>query len=364
MTKPHPEYGAAELLLRPGRVPWACVFALALTLALVTAQPACALSPTATLEAFFGRANTVLQSVDPERGLEEPRQAIRDLVNEVFEFRGAGALVLGSVWLSRAPEDQDEFVHLFANVLERGFVAAISSKASLAGGVRIQYLGESVAGDSATVATTILTRAGSALPVDYWLVRRGERWKVQDVVIDGVSLLANYRAQFKRVLAVHPYTELIARMRGEASGTSGSMVATVRDSRAAPRVPEPRPELQLTVFPSEAASSDRTRASVKGERSTVRKQVGPATQSQPARTSYWVQVGAFQTVEAAVQLAKRFRHDGVTISKSWLTNAAGKRVGVWARVRVGPFAHRSEAVAKLHDLRARGATAFIPEGPD
>jgi len=142
------------------------------------------------------------------------------------------------------------------------------------------------------------------------------------------------------------------------------MVATVRDSRAAPRVPEPRPELQLTVFPSEAASSDRTRASVKEERSTVRKQVGPATQSQPARTSYWVQVGAFQTVEAAVQLAKRFRHDGVTISKSWLTNAAGKRVGVWARVRVGPFAHRSEAVAKLHDLRARGATAFIPEGPD
>ncbi len=316
------------------------------------------------LEAFFERANTVLQSVDPERGPDEPRQAIRDLVNEIFEFRGAGALVLGSVWLSRVPEDQDEFVRLFANVLERGFVAAISSKASLAGGVRIQYLGESVAGDSATVATTILTRAGSALPVDYWLVRRGERWKVQDVVIDGVSLLANYRAQFKRVLAVHPYTELIARMRGEASGTSGSMVATVRDSRAAPRVPEPRPELQLTVFPSEAASSDRTRASVKGERSTVRKQVGPATQSQPARTSYWVQVGAFQTVEAAVQLAKRFRHDGVTISKSWLTNAAGKRVGVWARVRVGPFAHRSEAVSKLYDLRARGATAFIPEGPD
>ena len=346
------------------RVPLAFVFALTLGLGLVAAQPAWATSPTAMLEAFFERANTVLQSVDPERGLEEPRQAIRDLVNEIFEFRGAGALVLGSVWLSRVPEDQDEFVRLFANVLERGFVAAISSKASTAGGVRIQYLGESVAGDSATVATTILTRTGHALPVDYWLVRRGERWKVQDVVIDGVSLLANYRAQFKRVLAVHPYTELIARMRGEAPNTSANGVARVPDSGAAPRVPEPRPELQLTVFPREAASSDRTRASVKVEESTVRKQGGAARQSQPARTSYWVQVGAFQTVEAAVELAKRFRHDGVTISKSWLTNAAGKRVGVWARVRVGPFAHRSEAVSKLYDLRARGATGFIPEGPD
>jgi len=364
MAKPHPENGAVELLLRPVRVPWASVFALALTLALVNARPACASSPTATLEAFFGRANTILASVDPERGLEEPRQAIRDLVNEVFEFRGAGALVLGSVWLSRAPDDQDEFVRLFANVLERGFVAAISSKASLAGGVRIQYLGESVAGDSATVATTILTGTGSELPVDYWLVRRGERWKVQDVVIDGVSLLANYRAQFKRVLAVHPYTELVARMRGEASSSSGSVVAPVPDARAAPRVPETRQELHLTVFPGEAKSSDRPRASVKTEESAGRKQVGPARQSQPPRPSYWVQVGAFQTVEAAIELAKRFRHDGATISKSWLTNAAGKRVGVWARVRVGPFANRSEAVTKLRDLRARGATAFIPEGAD
>ncbi len=346
------------------RVPLAFVFALTLGLGLIAAQPACATSPTAMLEAFFERANTVLLSVDPERGPDEPRQAIRDLVNEIFEFRGAGALVLGSVWLSRVPEDQDEFVRLFANVLERGFVAAISSKASTAGGVRIQYLGESVAGDSATVATTILTRTGSALPVDYWLVRRGERWKVQDVVIDGVSLLANYRAQFKRVLAVHPYTELIARMRGEPSNTSGSVVATVPDSRAARRVPETRPELHLTVFPSEVLASDRLRSPVRVEESTVRKQVGPARQSQPARPSYWVQVGAFHTVEAAIQRAKRFRHDGASISKSWLTNAAGKRVGVWARVRLGPFAHRSEAVSKLHDLRARGATAFIPEGPD
>ena len=339
--------------LRPMRVPLPYVFAL--VLGLLAAQPACASSPTATLEAFFGRANTILASVDPERGLEEPRQAIRDLVNEVFEFRGAGALVLGSVWLSRAPDDQDEFVRLFANVLERGFVAAISSKASLAGGVRIQYLGESVAGDSATVATTILTRTGSELPVDYWLVRRGERWKVQDVVIDGVSLLANYRAQFKRVLAVRPYTELVARMRGEASSSSGSVVAPVPDARAAPRVPETRQELHLTVFPSEAKSSERPRACSRSRR---------CRPHSAWTASYWIQVGAFQTVEAAIELAKRFRHDGATISKSWLTNAAGKRVGVWARVRVGPFANRSEAVAKLRDLRARGATAFIPEGAD
>ena len=77
--------------------------------------------------------------MDPARGLETPRQAIRDLVNEVFDFRAAAAVALGSVWLSRVPEDQDEFTRLFAIFLERGFIAMVGSKARVAGGVNIQY---------------------------------------------------------------------------------------------------------------------------------------------------------------------------------------------------------------------------------
>ncbi|MBF8257124.1 MAG: putative ABC transporter, auxiliary component, ATP-dependent toluene efflux transporter [Anaerolineales bacterium] len=180
------------------------------------AQPAWATSPTATLEAFFSRTNTILATVDPAHGLETPRQAIRALTNDVFDFRAAAAVALGSVWLSRVPEDQDEFTRLFAIFLERGFVAVVGSKASMAGGVNIQYLGESIDGESAGVATTLLTRAGQELPVDYWMIRRGDRWKVQDVVVDGVSLVMNYRAQFARVLATYPYADLVARMRTEA----------------------------------------------------------------------------------------------------------------------------------------------------
>ena len=182
---------------------------------LSVAQPAWATSPTGTLEAFFARTNTVLQSVDPAHGLGAPRQAIRDLVNEAFDFRAAAAVALGSVWLSRVPEDQDEFTRLFAIFLERGFIAMVGSKAGVAGGVNVQYLGESIDGESAGVATTLLTRGGQELPVDYWMVRRGDRWKVQDVVVDGVSLVMNYRAQFARVLAAYPYAELVARMQAE-----------------------------------------------------------------------------------------------------------------------------------------------------
>ena len=83
------------------------IFTLVVGFWLAVAQPAWATSPTGTLEAFFARTNTVLRSVDPAHGLETPRQAIRDLVNEVFDFRAAASIALGSVWLSRVPEDQD-----------------------------------------------------------------------------------------------------------------------------------------------------------------------------------------------------------------------------------------------------------------
>src|SRR5215472_1241111 len=151
---------------------------------LILAQPAVAISPRQTLEEFFTRTNTVLQSADLTQGIEKPRNAIRNLVDETFDFRAAAA-------------------------------AALGSKARVAGGVSIQYVSESIDGESANVATTLLTRAGQELPVDYRMVRQGARWKVQDVVVDGVSLVMNYRSQFARVLAAQPYAELVRRMQAE-----------------------------------------------------------------------------------------------------------------------------------------------------
>jgi len=216
-------------------VRWIGIFALVAGLSLSVAQPALGTSPTRTLEAFFARTNTVLQSVDPAHGLETPRQAIRELVNDVFDFRAAAAVALGPVWLSKVPDDQDEFTRLFAIFLERGFIAVVGSRASMAGGVNIQFLGESIDGESAGVATTLLTRSGQALPVDYWMVRRGDRWKVRDVVVDGVSLVMNYRAQFTRVLAAYPYAELVARMQAETP--SGPPPIALLPAHSAPSTP-------------------------------------------------------------------------------------------------------------------------------
>src|ERR1700730_2323971 len=219
------------------RARWCGVLAVVAGVALITAQPAAATSPTAVLEAFFARTNAILRTVDPLGDLEQPRQAIRELVNDVFDFRGASALALGPVWLTRTPEDQVEFARLFGVFLERGFIAMIASRASVADGVSVEYLGESINKESAGVATAVLTRGGQELPVDYWFVRRGESWKVQDVVIDGVSLVANYRAQFMRVLGAYPYWEVIARRGATPSDTASVIAATVPDAKAMPAAP-------------------------------------------------------------------------------------------------------------------------------
>lgn len=270
------------------------VFALVAGLGLAVAQPAGAMSPTVVLEAFFEGANAVLKTVNPFGDLEQPRQAVRELVNEVFDFRGASALALGSAWLSRTPDEQDEFVRLFAVFLERGFIGMIGAKASVSDGVKIQYVDESIGDGWAGVATSLLTRSGEELPVDYWFVRRGDRWKVQDVFIDGVSLIANYRSQFTRVLAAYPYSEVLARLGGSqpdapamVAAPAPQVAAVVPAALAEPAVPRIPPvtqspwsanavatppaagtalsprtfqEIHLTALPSEVSSSERGQA--------------------------------------------------------------------------------------------------------
>jgi phospholipid transport system substrate-binding protein len=385
------------------------VLAVALAVSqLAWAPPSWAISPAVVLEAFFSRANTVLRSVDPERGLDEPRQAVLSLVNEVFDFQGAAALALGPVWQSRTFEQQKEFVGLFTGFLERGYVAVIGSKASVADGVKIQFLGESVAGDSATVATTLLTRNGSELPVDYSMVRRGDRWAVRDVIIDGVSLVANYRAQFNRILRTASYADLLARMRTDApDAPTPTLAAVIPASAAMPaapkaqadarsqRIPEPtspllltpaaiaqtglRRELLLTVHAGEEAVARDEHAPVRVSEPAKPEPARPepaksepakpeklelASKSRAAATYYWVQVGAFRTVDAAVQLADRLRRQGVTALHSSLSSAAGQPADMLARVRVGPFPNRTKALATLRELMARGYAPFIAEGRD
>ena len=417
-------------------------------------------SPTAILGSFFERANSVLRAADPMRDLESPRRAIRGLVAEVFDFREAAAIALGPIWPSRTPQEQEEFIHLFADLLERGYIAVFSSKASLrGGGVTVQYLAESISGESASVPTRVLTRTGEELPVEYRLVRRDQRWTVRDVIVDGVSLVANYRAQFTRILGTSTFPDLMVRMRtapdapifaaaaralapaappgsstpaapaspvastsessapdpapnaqpdtpaprsaGPAAPASPGLlatpaVATAKESasggqpepgkappapaapaKAAPVKPDARkadrpavagaapagkPNLPVVASAALAPKPERPAGDVANpgrqapENAPGTTAVASAATSLMPAAKYWVQLGAFKTLEGAQILVSSLRPQTAIISTGPGPGAGSASLN---RVRIGPFADHAQAQAKLRELDDRGYPGFI-----
>jgi phospholipid transport system substrate-binding protein len=139
----------------------------------------------------------------------ERRAAVRKIADELFDFGEIARRALGRYWQPLTEPQRTEFVGLFADLLERSYI----SKIELYGGEKIIYNGDRVEGDLATVSTKILTKNGTEVPVDYRLFKRGERWMVYDVNIEGISLVSNYRTQFNKIIQTNGYNSLVERMK-------------------------------------------------------------------------------------------------------------------------------------------------------
>ena len=196
------------MIARPGRLP-----ALALLAALLPAVgPARAAdTPTERVREQVQRVIHVLE--DPalrgEARSVERRAAILRAAGELFDFSEITRRVVGPHWQARTPAEREEIVQLFTALLARSYLAKIE----LYSGEKILYVGETLDGDHAVVRTRIVTRAGTEIPVDYRLHRVRERWTVYDVTVEGVSLVANYRSQFNRILQGGSHAELVRRLK-------------------------------------------------------------------------------------------------------------------------------------------------------
>lgn len=170
----------------------------------------------APTEQLRGRIDRVLRVLeDPafkQNGrAAERRTAIRTIAHEIFDFRELSQRALARHWQARTPTERDEFVQLFADLLERSYIGKIEM---FSGGDRIQYTGEMLDGEQvAVVRTRIVTKNGTEIPVDYRLHHVADRWLVYDVAIEGVSLVANYRAQFNKIIRTSSFEELVVRLK-------------------------------------------------------------------------------------------------------------------------------------------------------
>ena len=239
------------------------------------------------------------------------------------------------------------------------------------------------------------------------MIERAGRWAIRDVVIDGVSVAANYRAQFFRVIQSSSYQELIRQMRTRVpEAVTAPLVATaMADDVAIVSVAPAVLPIDVVTRPAgspadEVGTSARSDVRLQldlnmtlvaravPESTSVPPNAGgdvvvdepelmaprPDAHSQPrplepvaARPasasngrSYWVQVGAFRSPEAARRLAALLVEPELSgsgrpaaVMESWAGDT------LLTRVRVGPFADRREAAAKLRAIEARGYKPFI-----
>ena len=163
--------------------------------------------PTEQVKQYTDQVQRILQ--DPALRQADKRAAVRKVAAEVFDVQETAKRALGRHWQARTPAEREEFVQLFADLLERTYI----HKIDLYGGERLVYTQEVVDGDYATVRAKVATRQGAEVPVEAKLHRRGERWLVYDVAVENISLIANYRSQFDRIIRTASFQELMSRLR-------------------------------------------------------------------------------------------------------------------------------------------------------
>lgn len=362
-------------------------------------------APTDTLRDFFGAVNVVLNDPRTEDQPQEKLRAIRRHVDDVFDFREAAMLALGREWAARTALEQNEFVALFADLLERSFVWRVAGKASLGGGVKVDYVGETVNGDTASVQTAVAARDGSDFRLEFRLVRRAERWVVRDVVMEGVSTMENYRAQFQRVVRDTSWPELVSQLRAKVGAPPGGGQVTTARVVSPPPVappppgPAPRPVVPPLPLPTlDRTIADERRALARDVAAVItpglavpdvtsagpprpRREIVPVVLPSttvaavaPARppeapagpvpalaprtppATVWIQVGAFKSATLAGRVAARVNGEILVVAPR---APAGVRGEPLLRVRVGPFPDRAHAADRLREIRALGYQPFL-----
>ncbi len=148
----------------------------------------------------------VFGTLEGRRGGGSP-DVVRDATAGMFDWNEMAHRMLGAHWDVRTESEREEFVRLLGGLVQTQIVALRAVR-----GEAIQYVGESVERDRATVETRIPRGPGHELELDYMLVRRDGRWRVVDVLVNHASLLEHYRAQFRRIIKTASYEGLIAKL--------------------------------------------------------------------------------------------------------------------------------------------------------
>jgi phospholipid transport system substrate-binding protein len=182
---------------------------LSLLINLTLAPAVTAGAPTDEVKAVVNEVIRILK--DP--ALKAPaqkakrRQMLKATVDKRFDYEEMAKRCLGASWNTLNAAQRREFVQIFGELLEASYAEKIEKYSD----EQVNYSGETLEGNFAEVRTQIV-RKNDKIPINYRLLNKNP-WMVYDVIIEGVSLVNNYRSQFGRVLQTSSYNDLIQRLK-------------------------------------------------------------------------------------------------------------------------------------------------------
>jgi phospholipid transport system substrate-binding protein len=186
------------------------IVGLLLLLGAVTVQSAAAGGPTDAMKTTIDEVLKIVQDKDlkqPGR-VEERRRRLEQVVGDRFDYQEMSRRSLGAPWNTVSDKEKEEFVALFRTLLINSYADKIETYS----GEGVQYLNERTEKEYAEVRTKVLT-GKVEIPLDYRLINKGDEWRVYDVVVDGISLVNNYRGQFSKILRSGTFADLVDQLR-------------------------------------------------------------------------------------------------------------------------------------------------------
>lgn len=180
------------------------------------------LSPLQLIQSGSDRGLQIIKSALFEGGpsLQQRRDEILTIVEEYFDFDEIAKRALGRPWKEITPEKQQEFIRLFKQLLFNTYVNRIETTTTPT--TRIRYEAETDQSLYALVKTRVENDNEPDFDIDYRLLLSGAEWKVYDVVIEGMSLVGNYRQQFTSILNNEPFENLLKQLRKKVETQSRS----------------------------------------------------------------------------------------------------------------------------------------------
>jgi phospholipid transport system substrate-binding protein len=180
-------------------------------------------TPLGLIQTGTDRALQILRSAQSGGGpsLRERRVEILQIVDEYFDFGEMARRALGRPWKDQTLQKQQEFVDLFKQLIFNNYVGRVETYTGT--NERVVYDEQKIEGEYSLVKTRVLDYKNTNVQLDYRLRLIMGEWKVYDVIVEGVSLVENYRGQFNSILANKTFDTLLSQLREKVADQKGTL---------------------------------------------------------------------------------------------------------------------------------------------